>query len=302
MYKKNKFPFREYDNDALLDEFRKLQNYRPKYPEGGKLSKNNVGYKCSNKFFQEERMNTPTWNHDTNIEFWKKNKQKIKKYHRRSPSKDLFGTIQFMNHPPSQFPPNIAIELYSYFGAKKVFDPFAGWGDRCIAAMARGLDYTGVDSNKALKEPYEKMIEFFPKTRPGQKIKFINEPVEDVIIDIKQKVGIFDFVLTSPPFWTEQNELIDHYRNQTVTDFEQFMQNVLIPTIQKCKEIAKVSVFYIPDNMAQYLWTYNCKYDDIIEYSGVGNKKYQTYKFFIYKKKSKKRMTKGLSPQREFNL
>jgi len=89
------FPYRKYSMDELLEEYEKLRDYQPDKT----LRRKNIGYKCSNAFFQYERMNTPSGKHFTNIEFWKNNKKSIIKYQKKSEKNmDLFGTIQFLNY------------------------------------------------------------------------------------------------------------------------------------------------------------------------------------------------------------
>jgi hypothetical protein len=267
------YPFRQYTTFELLEEFKKLQEYIPT----GKLTRRRLGYKCSNAFFQYERMNTPSKSNLSNIEFWKKFKQKILQYNLKE-ERDLFHTIQFMNHPPSQFPPTVALELYAKFKASIVLDPFAGWGDRCIAAMAKNIGYVGIDSNLKLKIPYKEMIKFYPHY---SKVRFINKPVEKVDIS---KLD-FDFVLTSPPFWDEHNSLIEHYSNMTCTNMYDFMENIFIPVLIRSRKIAKWSCYYIPTHMAKYLAKFGICWDKKIQYTSMGNKKYQDYAIYCFKQK-----------------
>ena len=93
--------------------------------------------------------------------------------------KDLFGTIVFMKRAPSHFSPYAAGIVYKYFNAKKVFDPYAGWGDRCLAAICLDIDYVGVDSNEKLKVPFKKLISKF---NHSSNIKFISDKSENVIL------------------------------------------------------------------------------------------------------------------------
>ena len=262
--------FRKYTKSELLEEFEKLRSNTLT------LKRSNVGYKCSNKFFQKERFNCSSWNHVTTVEYWKKNKDRLeemsKKYNR-----DIFGIIQFMNHTPSQFPPNIAQYLYKFFGATSVLDPFAGWGDRCLAAMTCDVNYTGIDCNRKLKKCYREMIEFY-KPYSNKKYKFINKNIEDV--DISQIV--FDFVFTSPPFWDNDGVLVENYKNMKVNTYDCFMNDIFIPLLHKCRERANWSCFYIPDNMAIYLKKYGLKWNKILKYSNMGNKKFQEYKIYCY--------------------
>jgi hypothetical protein len=267
------FPFRRYTAEELSEEFYKLQTYKPT----GKLVRRRLGYKCSNAFFQYERMNTPTKSNLTNIEFWIKFRDKVIRYNAQEGGRDLFHTLQFLNHPPSQFPPSIALELYSKFGASIVFDPFAGWGDRCLAAMAMNIDYIGVDSNPKLKLPYKEMIRFYPH---HSKVRFINKPVEKVDV---AKLD-FDFVLTSPPFWDEQNILVERYTNMPQTNFSNFMEEILIPVISQCRKQAEWSCYYLPTYMASYLKTKGIYWDKKMNYKSMGNKKYQKYGIYCFRK------------------
>jgi len=269
------FPYRKYSIPELLEEYEKLRNYQPDKT----LRRKNVGYKCSNAFFQYERMNTPTGRHLTCIEFWKTNKDKILKYHKTiNRTQDLNKTIQFLNHSPAQFPPNITIDLYSKFKATRILDPFAGWGDRCLGAMSKNLDYIGIDSNRNLKNLYREMIRFYPH---DSRIKFINKAVEKVDLS---KID-FDFVLTSPPFWDEKERRIEHYNDMTYSDYEAFMDNVFIPTIIKCAQKAEWSCYYIPQYMAKYVSDHtSLKWNKVLRFTYGGNKKYQVFSIYCLKK------------------
>lgn len=269
------FPYRKYSVDELLEEYEKLRNYQPDKT----LRRKNIGYKCSNAFFQYERMNTPAGRRISNIDYWVKNKTNLIKYYKQLKDKrDIYGIIQFLNHSPAQFPLNISIDIYSRFKATKILDPFAGWGDRCLAAMAKNIDYTGIDSNKNLKVAYQEMNNFYPHE---SQIKFINKPVEKVVIsDID-----FDFVLTSPPFWDKRKVLNEKYSNMPYFEYEAFMDNVFIPTILNCAQKAKWSCYYIPIHMAKYVSKkIKIKWNKVLTYSSMGNKKYQEYNIYCLKK------------------
>jgi ribosomal protein L34 len=269
------FPYRKYSVEELLDEYEKLRNYQPEK----KIRRRNVGYKSSNEFFQYERMNTPAGRRISNIEYWKKNRRNIIKFQENyEKNMDLFGIIQFLNHSSAQFPPNVAIELYHMFKAEKILDPFAGWGDRCIAAMAKDLDYTGIDSNRNLKIPYREMINFYPHE---SKVKFINKPVEKVDLS---KLD-FNFVLTSPPFWNQKEVITEKYHGMTYFDYEEFMDNVFIPTVLICATKAEWSCYYIPKHMAEYVsQKTGIKWNKRLGYKYSGNKKYQVFSVYCLKK------------------
>lgn len=254
------FPFRKYTKKELILEYEKLKNKLKEQKittSNMKLSK--FGLKCSNYFFQYERMKTPSQDKISCYKFWKNNKKKIVKYleNDKQHTNDLFAVIVFLNHAPSQFNPFIAGQIYKHFNAKKVLDPYAGWGDRCLAAMAMDIDYIGIDSNERLKTAYDKMINYYPTK---SNIEIIYDKSENVNID---KLD-FDFVLTSPPYWNKDNKILEKYNNCEL-DYNIFLKNSLIPFILNCKKKDKNMwiCLNIPKNM----------YDDIKKYVGKYKKK-----------------------------
>ena len=74
------FPFRKYSVDELLEEYQKLRDYKPEKT----LRRKNIGYKCSNAFFQYERMNTSSQSNLSNVDYWKTHKNKILNYQKKS--------------------------------------------------------------------------------------------------------------------------------------------------------------------------------------------------------------------------
>ena len=221
------FPWRSHTRKELLDDYFKLiskiENTGIKFP----LPYLRTGLKCSNYFFQYERMKTRSQGKISCYDFWKKNKNKvIASYDKDTTHGDIFTKVNFMNHPPSQFPPMVACQLYKYFGATKVLDPYAGWGDRCVAAMAMDIDYIGIDSNKNLRKPYQDMIKYYPSK---SNVKMFFQRSENIDIDELD----FDFVLTSPPFWNKSNSRLLEVYNGSEPDYKIFIQQSLIPLIQK---------------------------------------------------------------------
>lgn len=261
------FPFRQYDDAKLLAEFASLKKL-----ENSVLKKRRTGYRCSNAFFQFERLNTPSFSHKSCLEFWAMNKCKVIEYHKNSTrSGDLQGAVQFLNHAPAQFPPNVAMWFYRYFGATTVFDPFAGWGDRCLAAMALDINYIGVDSNRALFEPYKQMIRFYPHTG---RIRLFCKPVETVDATKHD----FDLIFTSPPFW-KKGSLVENYGGMTEKNYRDFLENILIPLIMLGQRRGVPVCLYIPSEMANDI---DIPYRKRFSFDGRGNKMNQKYTFYCY--------------------
>lgn len=260
---KMEFPFRIYTDDVLLNDYNRLKNYSKDCCK--ELVKSKIGYKCSNAFFQYERLNTPSQKKKSAVDNWYANTNKILTYCAKHPQKDLFGNIQFLYHPPAQFPPGVATQIYEIYKPNVVLDPFAGWGDRCIAAMAKDIDYIGIDSNKNLQSPYEKMVNFYTSS---SNIQMIFEPSETVPFENFE----FDMVLTSPPFWRD-GVCLEQYAWFENTDFNEFMKKVFKPVFFKCIRNARVSCFYIPLEMAKFIQSnYRVNWNRELKFKTSGNK------------------------------
>ncbi len=219
-------------------------------------------------------------------DFFEKKKEKVFKHRdtclaRGDRELELHTYVQFLTHAPAQFAPNQAIWFYKTFNATHIFDPFAGWGDRCIAAMAAGVSYTGCDTNKNLKAPFRNMINFFkPQSRALYgNLQFTFKSVSARKVDIDSIP--FDFVFSSPPFWDEKEKAVEIYNDQSISEKEKFMDEVLAPLIKKCRKRAPVCL-YMNEYMAQYLAKKKIKNVDHYGFSRYANKTIQTYNFYVY--------------------
>ena len=251
------FPWRKYNKRELYDDYDKLKLSLEKIKPTLNLKYSRIGFKTSNKFFQFERLKTPSQGKISCYDFWKKNKTKIIEYSKNNNhSNDLFANIVFMNHPSSQFPPFIAGQIYKYFNATKVLDPYCGWGDRAIAAMALDIDYIGIDSNDNLQPAYDKMINYY---QTDSEVEIIYDKCQNVNID---KLD-FDLVLTSPPYWNKDHKILEKYNN-CENDYNTFLKESLIPFIKKCIKKNVCTCIHIP----------SFTYDDIKKEVGKCRKKF----------------------------
>lgn len=285
------FPWEERKDSELLAEFRRV---RDKFlPEIRKAPVSSlpipysvVGMICSDQFFQFERMRTPRFGRDSMVELWARPEiysRVLDRCNRARARGDKTGsdnqlrTLIFMNHPPCQFSTMTALRIYEFFGAQHVFDPYAGWGDRCLAAMIKGCRYYGIDSNVNLKSPFKKMIDLFsserramPLTTTSRSERGARKSTEPIHVDIGQKtekvVGRsssieFDFVFSSPPFFcvggdfakdakARAGAVLEHY-NGCETSWDVFLKESLVPVMKFCfgrKPDAWVCL-YIPRGM-----------------------------------------------------
>jgi len=275
------FPWRKHTSNELKIEYKRLvdkinNDSIREFP----ISLSRIGFKCTNFFFQYERMRTPGIGRPSTIEYWKKNKKNIIKFSKKE-KRDYFSTLNYFNHSPSQFPIVTSGKLYRLFKAKKILDPYSGWGDRCLAAMSLNLEYIGIDSNPNLLIPYTNLINFYNNSNCN--IKFINDKCENINIEKYD----FDFVFSSPPFWKNTRKdgksckMIERYNNIEVNR-DEFMKNSLIPIFKKCINKAEWTCFYIPNDMYDELK--NIKVADKVITFKVNNTK--IHNIYCWKKSS----------------
>jgi hypothetical protein len=141
----------------------------------------------------------------------------------------------------NQFKITVTKCILRHYGARRVLDPSAGWGDRMLGAAAAGVErYLGVDPNRALRSGYDEIIEFL---RASGQDTSLHRPVTkcEVITDGFLEAEIretFDTVFTSPPFWDYEEYVPDHgdVAKQSITGIsspEEWLQRFLIPYVTK---------------------------------------------------------------------
>jgi 16S rRNA G966 N2-methylase RsmD len=222
------FPWRTYEPKVLYQEFHRLKNRLLHEPITLPIGRSYLGYKCTNYFFQKERLNT-RGNSGTRIsalEYWNTTRGKeltIKNSYKNN--RDIFNSLVFLARAPAQFSLVASGTIYKYFGATHILDPYAGWGDRCLAAIALGIKYTGIDSNPNLQLPFKNMIDFFFSGNAND-VTMINDYSENIILDNIS----YDLIFSSPPFWNE-DFLVECYAGCS-DKYQDFLSKSLIPLIK----------------------------------------------------------------------
>jgi 16S rRNA G966 N2-methylase RsmD len=228
------FPYIKITEEDRDDAFEKLQTL-----ECGKdLTLSVMGNKASNYYFQPYRSKTKIgkWSHFSAWNDPVKRKRIIeidKQINRKKPNiigtpSGLISAMRMSLGSVNQFKPYIAIcAVYDRFKPKRVLDISAGWGDRLVGAMARNIDYTGIDQNKKLEKPYKQMIKDFKSSKHSggkSEVKMIFKKSQDVDYS---KLPPYDLIFTSPPYFDlEQYEGMEVFK-----DKEDFIENYWKPTV-----------------------------------------------------------------------
>lgn len=278
------FPWRTYTKKELDDDFQKLRDrilddpITPSTP----IKRPLVGYKCTNAFFQKERLRIRSQNKPSAIDYWKKNHKYVTRYNSNN---DMFGRVVFLSFAPSEFSAYAAGAVYAYFmrllgktpETFTVQDFYSGWGNRMLGAMALGVRYIGCDANTRLEKAYGKLAAFGKGQTPNQPLKKAEPQIfdrwraggtalyfqrsETLPKSLIPAKGV-DIVFSSPPFF--DGNLVEEYPG-TESDYEMFMRTSLVPIMKRCLA-AKIWVcLYIPTNM----------YNDLKKEFGSAKKKFK---------------------------
>lgn len=234
--KKRMYPWKQTTEQELDRDYQWLRAY----PVTETYRIPSLGYRPSNHYFQYIRMSTMAPNGVIPTQWLDQNWEKY--LCPRYINKDPFSRWAFMTRSCAQFNPALAVQIYRKYQATHVFDPFAGWGDRCIAAMACDIHYEACDSNPLLQEPYQQMIHRFPT----KYLPIIHCPSRCEEIPVPSTT---DLVFSSPPFYTLKGKLMERY-DQTTSDYQAFMRDCLIPLRERTH--ARI-ILHLPVHMGQSL-------------------------------------------------
>jgi 16S rRNA G966 N2-methylase RsmD len=101
------------------------------------------------------------------------------------------------------------MELYTKYNAKRVLNFCSGWGGSTVAAAALNLEaYYGIEINKDLKEPYDKLVTYLQT----KSVTHFDIQICDAVEFDYTKI-VYDTVFTSPPYYS-----IEKYPNSVNYD------------------------------------------------------------------------------------
>ena len=194
-----------------------------------------AGLACLDYFLLKHRIKAKTKRHISFFEALKDKKlmeyidtkvEQIKKVSTRTINEDellrqRYSVFQLYYGTINQFRPSEAKRIYCILEPKiGVLDFCAGWGGRCLGAMAYGVPYIGIDANTKMESSYKKMIE---TVEPNANVSMIFKPSESVDFS---KLN-YDLVFTSPPyFMLEEYENMPQYSSRSAF-LEKFFRPVV---------------------------------------------------------------------------
>lgn len=196
-----------------------MKDYKKLCEEGG-IRKGNVAI---NIFFLKHMLKTKTKRGESFIEWLDKPKQpyyqKFFKTYGES-FKVQYRAFELYSGSINAFKPTIAKNFYKLYNPKTVLDPTAGWGGRCLGAMACDINYIGFDTNTNLKEAYDSLSIYPSKSKVEMHF------MDSSLVDYSQFE--YDMVFTSPPYYKKEfYECMPDYKDKK--DFnESFLKPVVM--------------------------------------------------------------------------
>lgn len=256
-----------------------------------------------NYFVMDEILKTKTGTRKRNIhDIWNNHQTRRKLIEDTFKNKDLkvFSPMSigskysYRESRAYNFPVNIACYLYNKYGGERVLDFCSGFGGRLLGFWkSNAQEYIGIDPNKNID--YNAILKWIGENdSQSKKVSIIRKPAEDVDFS---KLGTFDFVFTSPPYfdlevYSEDNtQSVIRYKTYDIW-FEKFLKVVLNKSIDVLKigghiaiNIQNIKNYNIADDMCKFLDSNkNLQREDDILYKKSSKSKKNFERIYIYKK------------------
>ena len=161
---------------------------------------------------------------------WKRNESEHSFYkfnlaQGKTPEKARYAVFRLYYGAIHGFKPLVAKWLYcTYKPRTAVLDFSAGWGGRCLGAMALGIPYIGIDTNKDLRPAYERMTKELDSD--AVTMRFQDAAATDFS---KFK---YDMVFTSPPYFKTVKPVEGYAHMPHYADRADFNARFLFPVIR----------------------------------------------------------------------
>jgi hypothetical protein len=184
---------------------------------------------------------------------WKRNEAELRLYkfnlaQGKTPEKARYGVFRLYYGAIHGFKPLVAKWLYCTHQPRvAVLDFSAGWGGRCLGAMALGIPYIGIDTNKDLRPAYERMVkELDPSLQDNVTMRFQDAAATDF------SRFKYDMVFTSPPYFKTVRPIEGYAHMPHYADRADFNARFLFPVVRNTySNLARGGTYAlnIPDDM-----------------------------------------------------
>lgn len=215
-----------------------------------------IGNAAMDHYFFRHRLAAKTKRHISYYDWirtdWQRNESEHRfyKFNRaqgKTPDKARYAVFRLYYGAIHGFKPLIAKWLYCAYKPTAVLDFSAGWGGRCLGAMALGIPYIGIDTNVDLRPVYERMVkELDPSLRETVTMRFQDSAATDFS---KFK---YDMVFTSPPYFKTVKPIEGYAHMPHYADRADFNARFLFPVIRNSyAHMARGGTYAlnIPDDM-----------------------------------------------------
>ena len=194
--------------EKACSDFRALKNINFSDKKNTIQHSAKVGNAVMDYYFFKHRLHTKIKRGISYYEWiktnWKQNESEYRMYkfnlaQGKNHEQARYGVFRLYYGSSQGFKPLIAKWLYSLYQPKTaILDFSAGWGGRCLAAMAYGIPYIGIDTNTSLKSVYRKMVSEISKAEDSEyNVTMIFKDAAT----IKYEDYTYDMVFTSPPYF-----------------------------------------------------------------------------------------------------
>ena len=181
---------------------------------------------------------------------WKRNEAEHRLYkfnlaQGKTPEKARYGVFRLYYGAIHGFKPVVAKWLYcTYQPRTAVLDFSAGWGGRCLGAMALGIPYIGIDTNTDLRPVYERMVKELDQAKVTMRF-------QDAAATDFSKFK-YDMVFTSPPYFKTVRPIEAYAHMPHYNDRADFNARFLFPVVRTTyAHLSRGGIYAlnIPDDM-----------------------------------------------------
>ena len=162
---------------------------------------------------------------------WKRNESEYRFYkfnlaQGKTPDKARYAVFRLYYGAIHGFKSLIAKWMYcTYQPRTAVLDFSAGWGGRCLGAMALGIPYIGIDTNTDLRPAYERMVKELDSDSK------VTMRFQDAAATDFSKFK-YDMVFTSPPYFKTVRPIEGYAHMPHYADRADFNARFLFPVVR----------------------------------------------------------------------